>query len=165
MNITYCECVFVALCMQHALRMRRVTLSCMARSAVQCSLLQFHCHILPVVRPSLSHDLPCCSLYAVYTAYLNCLGKLQERVPHTRGMKNSTCRYIGMSVNTRVDLNILDFYLWWHTITVVYSAPIENGHFTNLFLCLTNHSQPPGDCPSSDVSVGAFILLYPAKSR
>jgi hypothetical protein len=33
-NITYCECVFVALGMQHALSMGRVTLSSVARAAV-----------------------------------------------------------------------------------------------------------------------------------
>ena len=39
--------------------------------------------------------------------------------------------HIDMSADTRVDHHSLDFYLCGHPITVVYSAPIENVHFTN----------------------------------
>ena len=42
MSITYCDCVFVAFGIQHAMRMRRVTMSSVAHAAVQRFSTLFH---------------------------------------------------------------------------------------------------------------------------
>jgi hypothetical protein len=123
--------------------------------------LQFPCHILPVVCLCVSHGHPSevCMLctQCIYSSWANFRTELPTR--------NEKCsyRYIDMTANTLFCLNTLDFYLWGHSITVVYSAWIGNGQTLQLRIFVpdkpfaTACGPQEGDCPLSDCSLLAFI--------
>jgi hypothetical protein len=103
--------------------------------------------------------------------YLKCLGTLQEWVIHSKRKRNF---HIDVRPQTvfeiqpprSPELNPLDFYLWEHLKTLVYSAPNENEETLHQRILmpvkpLATASEPLKGChsPWSDVSIRALIQV------
>lgn len=98
--------------------------------------------------------------------YLKCLEKLQEQVPHTCARKKFHINVCPWTVSEipLFDLNPLDFQLWRHLKTLVYSAPTEKDTPSELFIRVkpfTTDPEPLKRCnnPWSDVSMCVLIQV------
>jgi len=101
-----------------------------------------------------------CNIYNAWTNFRSLLYQHKEKSSY-QCMSTNSFRSTDLQC---VDLNPLDFYLWGHLKTLVYSAPIENEEtFTNVLQMYSNYSPLPQDLwkcargPRSDMLISTMI--------